>query len=117
MKQLLIKFVLTLCLPLFGGHALTVAHTDAARHAQWNRIENPGHTQKSSEKIRAVEVEEDDDVEQACKLPESTIDFFTYHYIQPAAHTHRLFASSLSGAHLHSFNPTPKCILHSVFRI
>ena len=113
MKQLLIKFLLTLIVPLLGSYAHAGLHP--AVPAQRRHIESAGHTQRSSEKIRAVEIDEDDDVEQACKQPGSTISYFTYS--PAAAHIDQPFTSCLTRAEYPSYTSTSRCILYRVIRI
>jgi hypothetical protein len=114
MKQLLVNFLLTFCLPFLSGCTHPGSHHIVPAHAR--HIEAPGHTQSSTEKIKAVEIEEDDDVEQACKHPEST-SYSIYSCAQPAAHSYHTVASRLSGAFLHSYTPPSRLILFSTFRI
>ena len=115
MKQLLINFLLTLCLPLLGGCTHAGPHHTA--RVQANHLEKAGHTQSSTEKIKAVEIDEDDDVEQACKHPESPTSYFICSYTQPAAHSFHPFNSRRSSAEHHTITSPSRLILFSVFRI
>ncbi|MBS1601196.1 MAG: hypothetical protein JST42_00915 [Bacteroidetes bacterium] len=115
MKQLLINFLLALCLPLLGGCTHAAHHHTVQSYAK--HLGKSGHTQSSTEKIRAVEIEEDDDVEQACKHPESPTSYFISSYTQPAAQSYHPFTRCLSGPEHQLFASTSRLILFGVFRI